>query len=139
MAVAKVFLDTNVLVYANDSRDAAKQQRAIELVTSCMRDGSGVVSTQVLQEYAVVALERLHQRLEAVLEQLRLLETLEVVQVTPALIRRGLEFRVRHQVSYWDAAILAAAESAGCARLWSEDLAAGAEYGSVRVENPFLA
>lgn len=136
--MTKVFLDTNVLVYANDSRDPAKQSRAIEVVTECMRERTGVVSTQVLQEYAVVALERLNQDLDVVLRQLLLLESLEVVQITPELVRRGLEIQSRYRISYWDAAIVAAAEHANCGLLLSEDLAAGALYGTVRVQNPFV-
>lgn len=57
----KVFLDTNLIVYANDARDAQKQARAIELVTATMREGTGVISTQVMQEYAVVAVGKLRQ------------------------------------------------------------------------------
>lgn len=51
----KVFLDTNLIVYANDTRDAQKQARAIELVAAAIREGTGVISTQVMQEYAVTA------------------------------------------------------------------------------------
>jgi predicted nucleic acid-binding protein len=56
--VAKVFLDTNVIVYANDARDTVKQQRSIDLVTTSIRD-AGVVSTQILEEYVVVASTKL--------------------------------------------------------------------------------
>ena len=135
----KAFLDTNVLIYANDARDPEKQARAIEVVTDSMRQGSGVISTQVLQEYAVVAVEKLGQDLEVVLRQLLLLESLEVVQITPELVRRGLEIQARHHIAYWDGAIIAAAEHAKCSTLLSEDLSAGRLYGTVRVENPFAA
>jgi len=132
----KVFLDTNILVYANDSRDPTKQARAIEVASDCMRRGTGVVSTQVLQEYAVVAVHKLGQHLDVVLRQLLLLESLQVVSITPELVRRGLELMARYQISYWDAAIIAAAEHANCSLLWSEDLTSGELYTTVRVENP---
>ena len=135
--MTKVFLDTNVLVYANDKRDEKKQLTAIELVADCMRDQTGVVSTQVLQEYAVVAVGKLRQDLDVVIRQLTLIESLEVVQITPELVRRGLEIQARYRISYWDAAILAAAEHARCSLLWSEDLDEGTLYGTIRVENPF--
>jgi predicted nucleic acid-binding protein len=137
--MTKVFLDTNILVYANDERDPAKQSRAIEVVTECMRGRTGVVSTQVLQEYAVVALEKLRQDLDVVLRQLLLLESLEVVQITPELVRRGLEMQSRFRISYWDGAVIATAEHAKCHLVLSENLAGGALYGTVRVENPFAA
>jgi predicted nucleic acid-binding protein len=135
--VTKVFLDTNLIVYANDARDPAKQARAIDLITTAMREGTGVVSTQVMQEYAVVAQGRLHQEPDATVRQLLLLETLEVVQITPALIRRALELQWRYRVDFWDASILAAAEHAGCTVLLSEDLNPGQLYATVRVNNPF--
>jgi len=134
----KRFLDTNVIVCANDVRLPEKQARAIEVVTRAIRDGSGVISTQVMQEYAVVAGSKLHQDPDTILRQLLLLESLEVVLITPALIRRGLELQFRYQIDYWDASILAAAEHAQCSVLLTEDLNPGQLYANVRIENPFL-
>lgn len=134
----KVFLDTNLIVYANDSRDGQKQAQAIDLVSTAMRDGTGVISTQVMQEYAVVASGKLRQDPDTILRQLLLLETLEVVQITPALIRRALELQFRYQIDFWDAGILAAAEHSRCQALWSEDLNPGQLYTTVRVVNPFV-
>ncbi|MEN6493694.1 MAG: PIN domain-containing protein [Thermoguttaceae bacterium] len=135
----KVFLDTNLIVYANDARVPEKQTRAIEVVTGAMRDGTGVISTQVMQEYAVVAGGKLHQDPDTILRQLLLLESLEVVQLTPALIRRALELQFRYQIDYWDASILAAAEHAQCGFLLTEDLNPGQLYATVRIKNPFAS
>jgi predicted nucleic acid-binding protein len=132
----KVFLDTNILVYANDHRDRRKQAIAAKLLIDCIGQGRGVISTQVLQEYASVALYKLHQDVDFVARRLLQFESLEVVQLTPALIRRALEFHSLHRINFWDAAILSAAEAARCTRLWSEDFAPGAIYGMLRVENP---
>jgi predicted nucleic acid-binding protein len=134
--VTKVFLDTNILVYAVDRCDPAKHQRAIKAVETQIRGGTGVISTQVLQEFASVALSKLDQRVEIVLAELSLLETMEVVLLTPALIHRALELHSLHKIHYWDAAILAAAEAARCTELWSEDFAPGSIPGLLRVENP---
>ncbi len=79
----KVFLDTNVIVYANDARDLGQQERAIQAIGDALRSRNGVVSTQVLQEYAVVADTRLSQDADAILRQLRALEALEVALVAP--------------------------------------------------------
>ena len=137
--MSKSFLDTNLIVYANDSRAADKQTRAIEIVARAMQDGTGVISTQVMQEYAVVADGKLRQDPDTILRQLLLLETLEVVEITPGVIRRGLELQFRYQIDYWDASILAAAEHAQCSVLLSEDLNPGQLYANVRVENPFAS
>jgi predicted nucleic acid-binding protein len=137
--LTKTFFDTNVIVYANDARDAGKQTRAIDIVTRALAAGSGVISTQVMQEYAVVAQSKLHQNSDTVFRQILLLESLEVVQVTPALIRRSLELQSRYRIDFWDASILSAAEHAQCAVLLSEDLNPGQLYATIRVENPFTS
>ena len=133
----RVFIDSNVIVYANDARDPAKRKRAAELIARHMREGTGVVSTQVLQEYASVALAKLNQEDSILLRMLRLLEALTVVQTTPLLIRRAVELRKVHNVGFWDATILAAAEEADCGILLSEDFNPGQYYGGIRVQNPF--
>jgi predicted nucleic acid-binding protein len=136
--VTKIFLDTNILVYAVDDRHPVKHERAIVAVERCIGDGCGVISTQVLQEFASVALGKLHQRVDVVLAELSALESMEIVQLTPLLIRRALDFHTLHQMHFWDAAILAAAEAARCTRLWSEDFTRGSIYGLLRVEDPLV-
>lgn len=131
------FIDSNVVVFANDGRDAAKQKVALAVIGDAIRSGNGVISTQVLQEYANVALGKLGQRQDVVLRQLALLERLQVVSQTPVLVRRGVELQGLYGISFWDAAMVAAAESRGCARILSEDLNAGQFYTGVAVINPF--
>lgn len=62
----------------------------------------------------------------------------QVVVNTGSSVLRALELEQRYQISFWDAMIVQAAESAGCEVLYSEDLPHGQEYGSVLVVNPFL-
>ncbi len=133
----KTFIDTNIIVYANDARDKDKQAIAIEVVKHHIEAHTGVISTQVLQEYAHVALNRLHQKQNVVLRQLILLETLEVIQQTPALIRRAVELKAAYQINFWDACIIGAAENSGCKTILSEDLNHGQFYSGIRLENPF--
>jgi predicted nucleic acid-binding protein len=134
----KIFLDTNILVYAVDRSDPEKYSRARTSLESFKRDAQGVISTQVLQEFAAVALMKLFQPEEVVLQELAIFENFEVVPATPSLIRRGVELRKKHQLHFWDATILAAAESTGCDVLYSEDFSAGTVFGKLRVENPLL-
>lgn len=133
----RVFIDSNVIVYANDARDAARQRKAAELVAGLMKDGNGVVSTQVLQEYASVALGKLKQDEATVLRVLRLLETMTVVQASPLLVRRAVELRRIYEIGFWDAGIIAAAEEADCDRIVSEDFNAGQYYGGILAVAPF--
>jgi predicted nucleic acid-binding protein len=133
----KTFIDTNIIIYANDARDEQKQKRALAIVAEHMRLGTGVISTQVLQEYAHVALNKLHQRQDVILRQLVLLEGLEVIPQNPALIRRSVEIKATYQISFWDACIISAAEHAKCNIILSEDLNNGQFYSGIAMENPF--
>ena len=133
----KTFIDTNVIVYANDRRDRTKQQTALTAIKDLMDSGHGVVSTQVLQEYAVTALAKLHQRSDVVLRTLVLLEALEVVQQTPQMIRQAVEISELYGLGFWDACIISNAEAAGCDLILSEDLNPGQFYSGIQLINPF--
>ncbi len=131
--------DTNIIIYANDARDKEKQATAFLQVAELMTSGLGVISTQVLQEYAHVALNKLHQRQDVILRQLVLLEGgLEVIQQTPTLIRRSVEIKSTYQISFWDACIISAAELAKCHTILSEDMNTGQFYSGIAMKNPFL-
>jgi predicted nucleic acid-binding protein len=136
--VNRIFLDTNILVYVYDLRDPQKQAKAHELVRSIIHRRTGVISTQVLQEFASVALTKLRHSVESVIHELIVLESLEVVQVSPKLIRQGVELFERYKIHFWDAILLAAAEEAQCDQLYSEDFPDGAIYDKVRVVNPLV-
>lgn len=134
----KCFIDTNIIIYANDASDKEKQVVALAQVAELMKSGSGVISTQVLQEYAHVALNKLHQRQDVILRQLILLEEgLEVIQQTPALIRRSVEIKSTYQINFWDACIISAAEFAKCHSILSEDMNNGQFYSGIAMSNPF--
>ena len=132
------FIDTNIIVYANDRRDPDKQKRALEVIRRAMLEGTGVVSIQVLQEYANTALNKLKQERSIVLNQLSLLSLLNVVEPSPQMVARAVELTAIFPISFWDASIVAAAENSGCRELLSEDLNPGQSYGAVRVVNPLL-
>ena len=133
------FFDTNVVVYANDSRDQRKQSRALDLITLHLVNRTGVVSSQVFQEYASVALTKLKQPIAVVTHQLYLLESFRVVLVEPPLVRRALEIHQLYQLSFWDSQILAAAELAGCDQILTEDLNADQFYLGIRCVNPWAS
>jgi predicted nucleic acid-binding protein len=133
------FVDTNVLIYAHDPTAGAKHLRANELVRQLWETGTGVISTQVLQELCVNLRRR--NRPPLPIEKVRFvveayLGWVIVVNGAPAVLQ-GLDIESRHNISFWDALILNAAEEAGCEVLYSEDLSAGQHYGSVLVINPF--
>lgn len=62
----------------------------------------------------------------------------EIVVITPRIIGNAIDCGINNQISFWDALIVSAAESAGCEKPWTEDLNHGRIVGSVRIENPLV-
>ncbi len=129
-------LDTNVIVYAFDGADPAKQSIAIEVLEAGDRL---VVSTQVLLEAWWVLTGRLAVPLDEdhaskIIDELC---ALPVVSTDPELVRRAIETSRRFTVAVWDALIIEAARASGCRRVLSEDLNSGQDFEGVVVENPF--
>ena len=135
----RAFFDSNVIVYAMSPSEPAKFKAARALLGSAVEGRRGVVSAQVLGETFVTLTRKVPNPLprEAALANIKALSCLRVVPLTGALVFRAIELQGKHQLSYWDALIVAAAEDAGCAVLWSEDLSDGRVYGPVTVRNPF--
>ena len=131
------FLDTNVLVYAAAGRGAeeAKRKRALELIEN---EDFGL-SAQVLQEFYVTVTRKLDRELSAeqALEWMEQLEAFPCLAIDNALVKIAAEISERHQISYWDGAIIAAAEVMGAETLYTEDLNHGHQYGAVQVRDPF--
>jgi predicted nucleic acid-binding protein len=138
MATARSFIDTNVLIYAEASDEPVKRQAALALLKQLYESTSGVLSTQVLHEYCNVALKKLKLPAAHIRAQLDLYEQFEIVQVTPALIRAGLDLHQTRSVSFYDAIVLASAHAAGCSELFSEDLNTGEMVGGMQIINPFM-
>lgn len=137
---AKVFVDTNVLVYAHDTAAGERHLLARELVESLWRDRSGVLSTQVLQEF-YVNVRRKAERPIGRPEAQRLVAdylTWELIVNDGQAILGALELEQRYQLSFWDALIVHAANTAAVDTLYSEDLSHGQTYGMVEVVNPLL-
>jgi predicted nucleic acid-binding protein len=132
------FLDTNVLVYAYDPTYPSQRRIAEGLILRAVA-GDMVISTQVLAEFAAILLHKLKPtpRSEDVISALDVLSPIRVVLPDAAVVLRAIEARFKYGIHFYDGMIVAAAERAGCARIWSEDLNAGQKYFGVVVENPF--
>jgi len=134
--MSKVFIDTNILVYALDSFDQAKQKRCRDLLRSLSADLRGVISTQVMQEFYVTAIKKLGTEPLVAKDLLNAFQRFEIVIVTPEIIKEAIDSSILNRLSFWDALIVAAAESARCDRIWTENLNDGQIIRGVRVENP---
>ncbi len=136
----RVFLDTNILIYAHDTNAGSKHSVASKLVSRIWENGNGAVSTQVLQEFYVNVTRKLREPLSRT--KARELVTLYAQWFLQEIGLRELESAMaieqKCKVSFWDALILAAAQSARASSLISEDLNNGQVVGGVRVTNPFV-
>jgi len=134
-----VFVDTNVLVYARDIAEPAKQAQAEAWMRRLWLEDAGRLSWQVLNEYYVTATRKLSPCLsrEEARADVQDLLAWNPLPVDESMVRAAWRLQDVHSLSWWDALIVAAAQVAGCPFLLSEDLAAGQDYGGVEVVNPF--
>ena len=139
MSAGKVFVDTNILVYAHDG-DAGRRHEIAGGKVETLWDAQPppALSIQVLQEFYVTLLRKgtPHDEARAAVEDHL---GWHVVENTRALLIKGIRLHEEHQLSFWDGLILAAAIEAGAAELWSEDFAAGRKYEGVLIVNPLVA
>ena len=134
---ARTFVDTNVLVYANDPVDPRKQEIAQEQLLA--RAEEIVLSAQVLSEFYTVVTRRLATPMSTTdaTDAVEQLSRHPVVAVDGQLVVDGIKVSVAERVSYWDGLIVATARAAGCETLLTEDLRAGTAIAGVLIENPF--
>lgn len=133
------FLDTNLLVYADAGDEPAKQRIAIDLIKRHRADCTGVVSTQVLQEYVNVALRKLRLPHALVRDRLALYAGFETVPASAELIAAALDLHAARSLAFYDALIVQAATQSGCTQLLSEDLQDTLVLGGLTIVNPFAA
>ncbi len=132
------FLDSNILLYSisRDPAEATKRDRAVALIDA----GGNALSVQVLQEFYVQATRPT--RRDALPHDIAvgLIETwlrFPVQETSVAIMTSALEIKAKYGLSYWDAAIVAAARALGCRELYSEDMTHGRNVDRVTIINPF--
>ncbi len=131
------FFDTNVLVYADDRSEPAKQKHAVNLVAEHRRAGTGVLSLQVLQEYFVTVTRKLSVNAAIARRKVELLAEFDVATPEVGDVLAAIDLHRLHGFSFWDALILRAAKQAGCRVLLSEDMQSPREIDGIAIVNPF--
>jgi len=134
---ARVFVDTNVLVYRYDLSEPAKHRRATDRLDRLWETHLGRVSTQVQHELYTTLSRKLGMPRDDARTIVTSLEAWQPVDVDHQVVTRAWALEDRHSLSWWDALIVAAAQICGAEVLLTEDLQHGAEYGGVRVVDPF--
>ncbi|MBQ8681202.1 MAG: PIN domain-containing protein [Treponema sp.] len=133
----KVFLDTNILVYCSDENDIQKQKKAREIVESLLKTHSGVISTQVLQEFYNVSTKKLKTEKSLAMKDVEDYSVaFPVHNNTPKDILSAISISISTQYTIYDSLIIAAAKAEGCDVVYSEDLNDGQVVEGVKIENP---
>lgn len=137
--VGRVFVDTNVLVYAWDGRDLAKREAAQRWLGALFASGRGRLSWQVLNEFQWVASKKLNASRWEIREFVETLALWGPVDTTMPLVKIAWELMDQVGLSYWDALIVAAALRLDSQWLLSEDMQTGRKFDRLTVVNPFTS
>ncbi len=134
-----LFVDSNVLVYARDTTDPVKHDRAQEWMRHLWETGTGRLSVQVLQEFYVTTTRKLRPGLSPheARADVRDLLAWRPVAIGPMGLESAWSIEERFGLSFWDSLIVAAAQMADCDVLLTEDLQHGSELDGLRVVDPF--
>ena len=131
------FVDTNVLVYAEDPRNPAKQSSAKELLRRAFDKRTGRISTQVLNEFFSVAVRKLGLTSRDARGRVELYSRLDVVTPSVDDVLGAIDLHRLYDFEIWDALIVRAAQISGCTQLYTEDLQHGQRIDSLEIVNPF--
>jgi len=135
----KVFVDTNVLVYAHDTTAGRKRDMAMEAILELWNHETGVISTQVLQELFVSLTQKIPipidgRKARTILEDLC---AWDVVVNDEQSVLAAIDLKAKYKLSFWDSLILEAARRSGATTLYSEDFSNGQQVGGLTIVNPF--
>lgn len=136
----KIFVDTNILVYANDATDKPKQDLCKQIILDGIQNENMVLSTQVLSEFYVTITKKIKVPLpvEIAKREIILLKTAEIVDVDYHSILKAIQVSTKNKISYWDSLIVASAVKAECREIVTEDMNDGQLIEGVMLRNPFI-
>jgi len=133
------FVDTNVLVCADDALDPAKQAAARGVLRRLFVERSGKLSLQVLQEFFAAATGKLGLAAVDARRRVEIFSHMEVVRLDVDDVLAAIDLHRLHELSIWDALIVRAAVLSGCRTLYTEDLQHGRRFEGLQVVDPFRA
>ena len=135
----RVFLDTNIIIYAYDSSAGEKHKTANGILAEAWDSGNGVLSTQVLQEFFVSATKRIQKPLPVNIakEIVNDLMSWNIVVNDGESVLKAIDLHQRYHHSFWDSMIIQAAIKSNAVFLLSEDLSDGQIIKGVTIRNPF--
>ena len=137
----KIFVDTNILIYAHDLDSGMKHEKAAALLGQLWESETGVLSTQVIQEFYVNVTRKIPHPLSPA-QARGLIDNYfawPIIINGTETIRRASEIEERYRLSFWDALIIAAAVEGRADQILTEDLKAGETIEGIQIVNPFIA
>lgn len=139
MSEDKIFIDTNIMIYAYDVSAVEKHQIASHILSDLWNSGLGVLSTQVLQEFFVNIVQKIQKPIDQKLakEIVRDFLRWQVVVNNGDSILDAIDICDKYRYSFWDSMIIEAAIKGGAVFLMSEDLQHGQVISGVTIRNPF--
>ena len=139
MSEDKIFIDTNIIIYAYDVSAAGKHQIARHILSDLWNSGLGVLSTQVLQEFFVNIVQKIQRPIDqkSAKEIVRDFLKWQVVVNNGDSILDAIDIYDKYRYSFWDSMIIEAAIKGGAVFLMSEDLQHGQVISGVTIRNPF--
>jgi predicted nucleic acid-binding protein len=135
----KIFVDTNILIYAYDISAGVKHVTAVRILSELWESGRGVLSTQVLQEFFVSVTRKIPNPIneQHAINIVRDFLRWEIVVNDGDSILEAASLVSRYRFSFWDCLIIQAALKSGCNILLSEDLSDSQVIESLQIRNPF--
>ena len=136
----RIFVDTNILIYAHDMDAGAKHDVAISIIEKIWEEKTGIISTQVIQEFYVNVTRKIPNPITPVLARGIILNyfSWHLEAIEPNTILLASEIEERHVLSFWDSLIIATASQSNAEKILTEDLNHGQVIEGVLIENPFL-
>jgi predicted nucleic acid-binding protein len=135
----RTFVDTNILIYAHDADAKSKHEVAKSVLAELWSQRTGILSTQVLQEFYVNVTRKIAIPLSKdVARSVIKSYAIWCAETTPADISSAFQIEDEARIGFWDALIVACAVRSGAICILSEDLNAGQMIAGIRIENPFI-
>ena len=136
----KIFIDTNVLVYAFDISAGIKHEKAKKIVENCWRLENGVISSQVLEEFFVCLTKKIPAPVDSIIVEQIIRDFLKwgTVAIDGDMILEAIDVSIRHKFSFWDSLIIVSAVSGRANIIFSEDLSDSQTIEGIVIKNPFI-
>ena len=131
------FIDSNVFIYAADSKNPVKRSIARKLISVAVASGGCKINVQVLNEFSSVAHRKLGLTIDEIKAYLEMFRALTILPVPADVTEKGLDVMQRYGLQFYDSLLLVAASESDCSEFISEDLNDGQIYCGMKAVNPF--